>query len=202
MATDRTKPTFDLEQAHHGPVCGIDEVGRGPLAGPVVAAAVILDRRRIPTGLDDSKRLTAEKRLALRDQILAVAIVGLGSASVAEIDDINILHATMLAMRRAFDDLPVAPIMALVDGNRCPDLPCRSLPVVKGDQKCLSIAAASIVAKVHRDSLMSGLASQFPAYGWRRNAGYGTAEHLAALQAHGATPHHRRSFSPVRAVLP
>ncbi len=201
MAGGASKPTFDQERFFAGPVCGIDEAGRGPLAGPVVAAAVILDPDQTPDGLDDSKRLTAAKRQMLRDRLLSVARVGVGTASVSEIDEINILHATMLAMRRAFQNLPVTPHAALVDGNRCPDLPCPTQAVVKGDQKCLSIAAASIVAKVHRDELMTDLADKFPAYGWRRNAGYGTAEHLAALQTHGATPHHRRSFAPVRTVL-
>jgi len=202
MAATGPKPNFEMEVDCDAPVCGIDEAGRGPLAGPVVAAAVILDPAGLPDGLDDSKRLTAMRRRELRAALTSVAMIGVGSASVAEIDEINILNATMLAMRRAVEALPVAPRVALVDGNRCPDLSCQTIAVVKGDQRCLSIAAASIVAKVHRDALMADLAATYPAYGWPRNAGYGTAEHLAALQNHGPTPHHRRSFSPVRAVLP
>ncbi len=201
MAATGPKPNFEIEADCTLPVCGIDEAGRGPLAGPVVAAAVILDPADVPDGLDDSKRLTADRRRVLQAALTSMAMIGVGSASVAEIDEINILNATMLAMRRAFGALPVTPRFALIDGNRCPDLPCQTLAVVKGDQRCLSIAAASIIAKVHRDALMTDLAVTYPAYGWRRNAGYGTAEHLAALQSHGPTPHHRRSFSPVRAVL-
>lgn len=201
MPSDGPKPTYDFEATCDRPVCGIDEAGRGPLAGPVVAAAVILDPGALPDGLDDSKRLTADRRQVLNAELASMAMIGVGTASVVEIDEINILNATMLAMRRAVDALPVPPRAALVDGNRCPDLPCPAQTVVKGDQKCLSIAAASIVAKVHRDRLMTDLAAKFPVYGWRSNVGYGTAEHLAALKNHGATPHHRRSFSPVRAVL-
>jgi ribonuclease HII len=201
MAVGGPKPNFEFEEDCEPPVCGVDEAGRGPLAGPVVAAAVILDRTSMPDGLDDSKRLTAARRRALLADLMSVAMIGVGSASVEEIDQINILNATMLAMRRALEALPVTPMVALVDGNRCPDLPCQARAVVKGDQRCLSIAAASIVAKVHRDAVMADLAATYPAYGWRRNAGYGTAEHLAALRSHGPTSHHRRSFAPVRAVL-
>lgn len=201
MPAEAYRPNFDMEAASASPVCGVDEAGRGPLAGPVVAAAVILDALDMPLGLDDSKRLTAAKRRALQVALMSKAMIGVGCASVEEIDRINILNATMLAMRRAVDALPVAPRIALVDGNRCPELPCEASPVVKGDQRCLSIAAASIIAKVHRDTVMSELAATYPDYGWRNNAGYGTAEHLAALKLHGATPHHRRSFAPVRAVI-
>ncbi|MCW2246818.1 ribonuclease HII [Azospirillum fermentarium] len=189
-------------------VCGIDEVGRGPLAGPVTAAAVVLPAV-LPDGLAlairDSKALSeaARDRLApeIRRHALAYAIA---EASVEEIDDLNILRATLVAMRRAFDGLALAgvvPTHALVDGKILPDLPCPGTAVVKGDSRSLSIAAASIIAKVDRDSVMRQLHNQFPGYGWDRNAGYPTASHREALKRLGATPHHRTSFSPVREVL-
>ena len=178
-------------------ICGVDEVGRGPWAGPVVAAAVILNRDWNAAGVDDSKRLTATARARLRREIEAHAEIGTGQASVCEIDRLNILNATLLAMRRAVAALPRVPECALVDGNRLPDLPCPAQAVTGGDARSLSIAAASIVAKVERDRLMAGLAADFPGYGWERNAGYGTPEHAAALERLGVTPHHRRSFAPV-----
>lgn len=195
-------PTLELELSHAaacgGLIAGIDEAGRGPLAGPVVAAAVILDVKRLPSGIHDSKTLSRPKREALLEAILDQAMVGIGVASAAEIDEINILQATFLAMRRAVEALPAPPAAALIDGNRAPKLaiPCHT--VVKGDAKCLSIAAASIVAKVTRDRIMDRLAAEHPGFGWERNAGYGTAEHLEALRQIGPTTHHRRSFSPVR----
>ena len=178
-------------------VCGVDEVGRGPWAGPVVAAAVILDRGWDADGVDDSKRLTAAARTRIRREIEAHAEVGTGQASVYEIDRMNILNAALLAMRRAVAALARVPECALVDGNRLPDLPCPATAVTRGDARSLSIAAASIVAKVERDRLMAGLAVDFPGYGWERNAGYGTPEHAAALERLGVSPHHRRSFAPV-----
>ena len=178
-------------------VCGVDEVGRGPWAGPVVAAAVILDRGWDADGVDDSKRLTAAARTRLRREIEAHAEVGTGQASVYEIDRMNILNAALLAMRRAVAALARVPECALVDGNRLPDLPCPATAVTRGDARSLSIAAASIVAKVERDRLMAGLAVDFPGYGWERNAGYGTPQHAAALERLGVSPHHRRSFAPV-----
>ena len=178
-------------------VCGVDEVGRGPWAGPVVAAAVILDRGWDADGVDDSKRLTAAARTRLRREIEAHAEVGTGQASVYEIDRMNILNAALLAMRRAVAALARVPECALVDGNRLPDLPCPATAVTRGDARSVSIAAASIVAKVERDRLMAGLAVDFPGYGWERNAGYGTPEHAAALERLGVSPHHRRSFAPV-----
>ena len=178
-------------------VCGVDEVGRGPWAGPVVAAAVILDRDWGADGVDDSKRLTAAARSRLRREIEAHAEIGTGQASVSEIDRLNILNATLLAMRRAVAVLARAPECALVDGNRLPDLPCPAQAVTRGDARSLSIAAASIIAKVERDRLMVSLARDFPGYGWERNAGYGTPEHAAALERLGVSPHHRRSFAPV-----
>ena len=199
-------PTLELELAHAaacgGLVAGIDEAGRGPLAGPVVAAAVVLDPSRLPDGIHDSKTLSRARREALLEAILDAAHVGIGEAGPEEIDRINILQATFLAMRRAVEALPVSPAVALVDGNRAPRLPIPCQTVVKGDARCLSIAAASIVAKVTRDRIMDRLAREHPGYGWERNAGYGTAEHLEALRQIGPTPHHRRSFAPVRELLP
>lgn len=177
------------------PIVGIDEVGRGPLAGPVMAAAVILDAARIPAGINDSKKLSHAKREALFDKICADAVAfAIGEASVAEIDKINILQATFLAMRRAVDGLKVKPAYALVDGNKLPGLAIPAEAVVKGDGKSLSIGAASIIAKVTRDRLMAKLALEHPGYGWEQNAGYGTKSHRDAILALGTTPHHRLSF--------
>lgn len=185
-----------------GLVCGIDEAGRGPLAGPVVAAAVILDPARPISGLNDSKKLSALKREALALEIRAKAIAFcVAEASPAEIDRINILQATFLAMQRAVAGLSVTPLRAVVDGNRCPKLPIPVEAVVKGDGKIAAIAAASILAKTVRDHGMLELHAQFPQYGFDRHMGYPTAVHLAALQAHGASPHHRRSFGPVAQLV-
>lgn len=194
-------PTYEEERVSPQPVCGVDEAGRGPLAGPVIAAAVILDPANIPMGLDDSKALTAARREALYGQIQLAAQIGVGRADVHEIDEINILWATMLAMERAVAALPTSPNMILIDGNRAPrwNRPCRT--IVKGDARCLSIAAASIVAKVTRDREMQALARDHPGYGWETNQGYGSAAHLAALADLGPTPHHRRGFAPVRAAI-
>lgn len=199
----KTSPDFSLESAAGvSPVCGVDEAGRGPLAGPVVAAAVVLDPKCMPEGIDDSKRLAASRRTALAGRLRECADVSLGTASVEEIDRLNILGATMLAMRRAVEGLPHKPELAFIDGNRLPsDLCCEARTVVGGDRQSLSIAAASVMAKVHRDSLLHALALDHPGYGWERNAGYPTAEHLLALQRLGATRHHRRSFAPVREAL-
>ena len=185
-----------------GPICGVDEVGRGPLAGPVVAAAVILDRGRIPKGLNDSKQLSEEDREALYPRIMEAAVaVGVGEASVGEIDLINIRQATHMAMARAVRALSVAAEFALVDGNDPPPLPCRCDTLIGGDARSVSIAAASIIAKVTRDRMMVALHDAHPGYNWRSNKGYGTPEHYAGLKAHGVTPHHRRSFAPIRAIL-
>ncbi|MFZ5750645.1 MAG: ribonuclease HII [Pseudomonadota bacterium] len=195
---------FETELRTRGlwPVAGIDEAGRGPLCGPVVAAAVILDPAAIPEGLNDSKKLTAPRREALFDRILSGARVGVGQASVAEIDELNILRASHLAMCRAVAALPVPPAHVLVDGPLLPrDLAVDGTAVVRGDARCLSIAAASIVAKVTRDRIMVDLAQQHPGYGWDRNAGYPTPDHLAALRNLGVTPQHRRSFRPVHYML-
>ncbi|KAF1055792.1 MAG: Ribonuclease HII [Burkholderia gladioli] len=183
-------------------VCGVDEAGRGPLAGPVVAATVILDPARSIAGLDDSKALSAKKREALYAEIVAHSLAWcVASASVEEIDTINILHATMLAMRRAVEGLSVAPTLAKIDGNRCPTLTIRSEAIVGGDALVPSISAASIIAKVTRDRLLVELHANFPLYGFDVHAGYGTPKHLAALREHGPCEHHRRSFAPVRAAL-
>lgn len=182
-------------------ICGVDEVGRGPLAGPVVACAAILDPTRLPKGLerrlDDSKKLSAAAREDIAGALREIVVFAIASASPTEIDGINILKATHLAMRRAVDGLAQKPAHALIDGNRPPVLACPATSIVKGDQKSLSIAAASILAKVERDKIMRELALTHTVYGWERNAGYPTAEHVAAIKLHGITPHHRRSFRPV-----
>jgi ribonuclease HII len=202
-------PDTSLEIAAGAPlrrIAGIDEVGRGPLAGPVVAAAVVLPAEGLPPDLaaaiDDSKALKPGIREALLPEIVARCAVGIGRASVEEIDRINILRATYLAMCRALENLPFRPDLALIDGNRIPEgLSCPGQCVVGGDGRSLSIAAASIVAKVTRDREMADLALRYPGYGWERNAGYGTAEHRAALLRLGPTPEHRKSFAPVAEQL-
>ena len=192
-------PDFTHEMRHHpGLVAGVDEAGRGPLAGPVVAAAVILRMEDCPDGLNDSKQLSAKRRAELEEEIKARALCwGVGVASVEEIDSINILWATMLAMTRAMEALTHDCAHVLVDGNRCPQWRWASTAIVEGDAKCLSIAAASILAKEARDRMMIEAASEHPYYGWESNKGYGSAFHLAALREHGPTPLHRRSFAPV-----
>ena len=183
-------------------IAGVDEVGRGPLAGPVVAAAVVLDPARIPDGLQDSKKITARKRLLLSDMLHEMAEIGIGQASVAEIDQINLLRASHLAMERAIAALPVRPDHVLIDGNMIPrGLPIPATAVVKGDGRSVSIAAASIVAKIWRDRVMWDLAQQFPGYAWETNAGYPSKSHKEALRNLGVTPHHRRSFKPVHNIL-
>ncbi len=202
-------PNFELE-AHAQDrgfhlIAGVDEAGRGPWAGPVVAGAVILDAgdlpRQLREGLDDSKKLSARKREELFALLPNCAAIGVGLAEVWEIDAINILQASSRAMERALARLQPSPDYVLVDGNKLPDLPCTAEFVVKGDSRSFSIAAASIVAKVTRDRIMAGLADQFPGYGWERNAGYGTAEHKAALTRWGVTDQHRKSYAPVRKML-
>ena len=185
-----------------GLLAGVDEAGRGPLAGPVVAAAVILDDLKPIKGLNDSKVLTARMRDRLFDEIHAKALCFcIAQASVEEIDALNILHATMLAMRRAVEGLRLRPHKVLVDGNRLPTLKIAAEAIVKGDAKVKAISAASILAKVHRDRLCLQLHEQHPQYGFHDHKGYGTPAHLAALREHGACPQHRRSFAPVREVL-
>lgn len=199
-------PDFRFEQAALAAgarrVVGVDEVGRGPLCGPVTAAAVWLNPAHLPEGLRDSKRLSARARDALVGHIRAHADVGIGHATPAEIDEINILQATFLAMRRAIEALSLPPDHLLIDGNRLPkDLPCPAQAVVKGDGRCMSIAAASIIAKTTRDAIMADLAQSYPGYGWERNAGYPTKCHLNAIANLGPTPEHRRSFKPIRKIL-
>ena len=187
-----------LRRSGYRAIAGLDEVGRGPLAGPVVAAAVVLDPERVPAGLADSKALSRAQRGALFERILASAHVGVASVPHDEIDAVNIRQATLAAMSRAIAALSCRPDFALVDGNDPPDLPCPVEAIVKGDARIASIAAASIVAKVVRDRMMSRLDRMFPAYGFARNAGYGTAAHRAALTRFGPCPFHRLSFAPVR----
>jgi len=198
-------PDFTHERLAGGLVAGVDEAGRGPWAGPVVAGAAILDSRSLPPGLtariDDSKKLSAPRRSEVFERLRQCAIVGVGLADVNEIDAVNILAATHLAMARAVEALATKPDVVLVDGNRAPTLTCRVQCLVGGDRLSLSIAAASIVAKVTRDRIMADLAKTFPGYGWERNVGYGTAEHREALERLGVTPHHRRSFRPIAHML-
>jgi ribonuclease HII len=199
------KATFELEaielDLRGGPVAGVDEAGRGPLAGPVVAAAVVLDPDHIPDGIADSKALDVDERRRLYQQILAVARVGIGVADVLRIDADNILNAALWAMAQAVARLDCAPKLVLIDGNKAPPLDFPTRTIVQGDAKCLSIAAASIVAKVARDAMMTELARSYPNYGFDRHKGYGTPEHQAAIARYGVTPHHRRSFRPVQLAL-
>lgn len=199
----KTQPDLSREQALGGLVCGIDEAGRGPWAGPVSAAAVIWPAGvAIPAGVTDSKKLSPARRDALFDEIMAQAHVGIGEASVEEIDALNILRATMLAMARAVAALPLVPDHALIDGNRLPPgLPCPASTLIKGDALSLSIGAASIIAKVHRDRIMAAADLRFPGYGFARHMGYGTPEHHEALQRLGPTSFHRTSFSPIKALI-
>lgn len=203
-------PDFKIERGCKGLVCGVDEAGRGPLAGPVVAAAVMLDPHRFPRSLrdrlDDSKALSIEQRETCYRALWrcvdrGIAHIGVAAASVSEIDRINILRAALLAMSRAVDALEVRPDTALVDGDIPPPLTCAVRTIVKGDSLSFSIAAASIVAKVTRDKVMRGLAPRYPGYGWETNVGYATPEHGEAIRRLGVTRHHRRSFAPVRLTL-
>lgn len=195
-------PDLSLEAGFIGPVCGVDEAGRGPWAGPVSAGAVILNPDDLPPGINDSKALTERRRFALEPEIKARALAwGVGFASVEEIDELNILRATGLAMRRAVEALQTAPAHALVDGNYRFDLPCAVTPVIKGDARSLSIAAASILAKTARDRLMIALDAEYPDYGFARHKGYNAPVHMAALQRLGPCPAHRRSWAPIRALL-
>jgi ribonuclease HII len=204
--TDRLFPTLMLElearATWNGHVCGVDEAGRGPWAGPVSAAAVILNADDLPSGIDDSKALTEKRRAALEVEIKSRAVAwGVGFASVEEIDDLNILHATGLAMRRAVEALAHPPVHALVDGNYRFKLPCAVTPVVKGDSRSLSIAAASILAKTARDRLMIEMDATYPGYGFASHKGYNAPIHQKALQTLGPCPEHRRSWAPIKALL-
>lgn len=205
IADSRIKPTFELEAAEHQlgsrPIAGVDEAGRGPWAGPVVAAAVILDPDKIPANIDDSKTLDEDSRAFLYRRIMKVAIVGVGIADVDRIDRENILGATLWAMAEAVSQLGETPKLVLVDGDKTPRIPMSVRAIVKGDSKCLSIAAASIVAKVTRDRLMMDFAREYPGYGFERHKGYGTPEHQAAIAKLGVSALHRRSFRPVQLAL-
>jgi ribonuclease HII len=199
------KATFELEaielELNGGPIAGVDEAGRGPLAGPVVAAAVVLDPAFISDGIADSKALDAKSRQSVYQAIVATARVGIGVAGVDRIDSDNILNASLWAMAQAVARLDCRPRLVLVDGNKVPNVECSTRAIVQGDAKCLSIAAASIVAKVVRDAMMAELARDYPHYGFDRHKGYGTREHHEAIARHGVTPHHRRSFRPVQLAL-
>ena len=205
LARTQFKPTFELESVElelgGGAIAGIDEAGRGPWAGPVVAAAVILDPQNLPAGIDDSKALDADARETVYRRIVATAKFAVGIADVERIDRDNILAATMWAMSEAAKGLVPAPRLCLIDGNRAPRLDCETRTIVKGDARCLSIAAASIIAKVTRDRLMTALGAVEPGYGFERHKGYGTPEHKEALARLGVSIHHRRSFKPVQLVL-
>lgn len=192
--------SFKLELDFPQPLAGVDEAGCAPLAGPVVAAAVILNRDNYPRGIDDSKALPIEKRESLYERLTKCSAWGVGIASVEEIDRINIYWARMLAMTRAVEAVGLEPAWVLVDGNACPRWDRPSKAIVEGDSKCRSIAAASIIAKVTRDRMMADYAAEYPGYGWETNRGYGTPEHFRGLKALGVTPLHRRSFAPVRAI--
>ena len=206
-------PDFSLEESlglsTSAVIVGVDEVGRGPLAGPVTAAAVFFDRQKITldllTKIDDSKKISQKKHATISKQIESIAIIGIGWASSGEIDQLNILEATMLAMQRAIFSLQkqiiLDPDYILIDGNKVPRLDFPSKAIVRGDEKSLSIAAASIVAKSKRDAFMTSLSKLYPGYGWEKNAGYGTREHLAAIEREGITVHHRRSFKPIAKYL-
>lgn len=204
-------PDWKIEDGHRGLICGIDEAGRGPWAGPVVAgAAVFLTREVSPellAQLNDSKKLSAKKREYLyeflrQEEQTGHILCGIGEASAAEIDELNILQATFMAMRRAVENLPQKPDIALIDGNRLPkDFPCANECFIGGDGRSYSIAAASILAKVYRDRLMSEMAKQYPHYGFEKNAGYGTKAHIEGLRQYGVTPQHRRSYRPIKEFL-
>jgi ribonuclease HII len=204
-------PNWEIEDKYSGVVCGIDEAGRGPWVGPVVAGAVVFLQRdvdeKLLQNLNDSKKLSAKKRKMLYDLLLEEEkkhkiLCGIGEASAQEIDELNILQATFLAMRRAVAKLEIVPQMALIDGNRLPtEFVCRSSCWIGGDGRSYSIAAASILAKVYRDELMTEMAVRYPGYGFEKNAGYGTKEHIAGLQALGITPEHRRSYKPIKEFM-
>lgn len=205
IADSRIKPTFELEAAELQlgmmPIAGVDEAGRGPWAGPVVAAAVILDPARIPDNIDDSKAMDEDSRAFLYNRIMKVADVGVGVAELERIDRDNILGATLWAMSEAVAALKSRPRLVLIDGNKAPRMAVATRTIVKGDAKCLSIAAASIVAKVTRDRIMMAMARDYPGYGFERHKGYGTPEHQAAITKLGVCALHRRSFKPVQLAL-
>ncbi len=192
---------FHFDCSFAQPIAGVDEVGRGPLAGPVVAAAVIIDINNIPNGINDSKKLSKKNRLKISDEIKENSVYSIAKASVKEIEEINILQASLLAMKRAIEGLSKEPTTVLVDGKFKPKTNFLTHSVIKGDTQSLSIAASSIIAKVYRDKLMSDLSKKYPEYLWEKNAGYGTKEHLLAIKKCGITPIHRKSFKPIHNIL-
>ncbi len=192
---------FYFDNSHDQPAAGVDEVGRGPLAGPVVAAAVIIDINNIPDGINDSKKLSKINRLKISDEIKKYSIYSIAEASVKEIDEINILQASLLAMKRAIEGLAKKPMTILVDGKFKPKTNFQTHSIIKGDTQSLSIAASSIIAKVYRDNLMRDYSKKYPGYLWEKNAGYGTKEHLLAIKKCGITPIHRKSFKPIHNIL-
>ena len=195
------EPSYKFDQDYETPIIGVDEVGRGPLAGPVISAAIILNKEMIPEGINDSKKLSKKKREVINEELISQHSFAIGMASVEEIDKINILQASLLAMKRAVLNLNIKPQTILVDGNKLPDLEYNMYPIIKGDSKSISIAAASIIAKVYRDKLMQDLSLQYPGYYWEKNSGYGTKQHLLALNNLGVTPIHRKSFAPIYNML-
>ena len=195
------EPSYKFDQVYETPITGVDEVGRGPLAGPVISAAIILNKEKIPEGINDSKKLSKKKREVINEELISQHSFAIGIASVEEIDKINILQASLLAMKRAVLNLNIKPQTILVDGNKLPDLEYNMYPIIKGDSKSISIAAASIIAKVYRDKLMQDLSLQYPGYYWEKNSGYGTKQHLLALDNLGVTPIHRKSFAPIYNML-
>ena len=195
------EPSYKFDQVYETPIIGVDEVGRGPLAGPVISAAVVLNKEKIPEGINDSKKLSKKKREVINEELISQHSFAIGIASVEEIDKINVLQASLLAMKRAVLNLNIKPQTILVDGNKLPDLEYNMYPIIKGDSKSISIAAASIIAKVYRDKLMQDLSLQYPGYYWEKNSGYGTKQHLLALDNLGVTPIHRKSFAPIYNML-
>ena len=195
------EPSYKFDEAYESPIIGVDEVGRGPLAGPVISAAIILNKEIIPEGINDSKKLSKKKRIIINEQLILHHSYAIGVATVEEIDKINILQASLLAMKRAILGLKIVPKSILIDGNKLPDLEYKMYPIVKGDSKSASIAAASIIAKVYRDKLMEDLSIQYPGYYWEKNSGYGTKQHLLALNNLGVTPIHRKTFAPIYNML-
>ena len=195
------EPSYKFDQDYETPIIGVDEVGRGPLAGPVISAAIVLNKEKIPEGINDSKKLSKKKREVINEELISQHKFAIGIASVEEIDKINILQASLLAMKRAVLNLNIKPQTILVDGNKLPDLEYNMYPIIKGDSKSISIAAASIIAKVYRDKLMQDLSLQYPGYYWEKNSGYGTKQHLLALNNLGVTPIHRKSFAPIYNML-
>ena len=195
------EPSYKFDQVYETPIIGVDEVGRGHLAGPVISAAIVLNKEKIPEGINDSKKLSKKKREVINEELISQHKFAIGIASVEEIDKINILQASLLAMKRAVLNLNIKPQTILVDGNKLPDLEYNMYPIIKGDSKSISIAAASIIAKVYRDKLMQDLSLQYPGYYWEKNSGYGTKQHLLALNNLGVTPIHRKSFAPIYNML-